>query len=330
MNNYNHSLNVINYELFIFATYCQYLNKNGAIKPKNMKFNDLGISFKYLLVNAKDKKFGLTVDAVGFQPIVPRTLYPSTEHPKGYYFNPEKGRILSKYAIIYISKGKGIFSSDSTRRRKVSKGDVIILFPNQWHTYSPLPESGWNEYYICFTGHIIDDIVANGFLSPRNQVLNVGVHEYLVVLFNDAIRVAKEDKGAVQQNLAGIVLNILGAILSFAQNKEFETRESAEKIERAKIIMIENLNKNIDILDIAKSLCISYSLFRKTFKEYTGFAPSQFLQELKIRKAKELLKETDYSIKEIVDELNFSSYEYFVSSFKKRVGSTPAKYRKDQ
>ena len=91
--------------------------------------------------------------------------------------------------------------------------------------------------------------------------------------------------------------------------------------------MIENINKDIDIKGIATNLGISYSLFRKAFKEYTGYAPAQYIQELKLRKAKELLAETNYTVKEISYELNFSSYEYFLSFFKKRVGHTPMEYR---
>ena len=292
-----------------------------------MRYNDFGIDFKYLLVNAKDKLFGLTVNTVGFQPIAPHMLYPSTEHPKNYYFKPGKGRVLSEYQFVYISKGKGYFSSETTKRRSITKGEVILLFPGQWHTYCPLKETGWNEYYIGFEGAIIDKIVSHGFITPENQVLEVGVNEDLVSLFSTAIKVAKEDKGAAQQYLAGIVFNILGTILSMAQNKNFESKESTQKIERAKIIMIENIHKNIDIKGIATNLGISYSLFRKVFKKYTGYAPSQYFQELKLRTAKELLAETNHSIKEIAFELNFSSYEYFLSFFKKRVGSTPMEYR---
>lgn len=292
-----------------------------------MRFNDFGIDFKYLLVNEKDQKFGLTVNTVGFQPIAPNTAYPSIEHPKSYYFTPNNGRILSEYQIVYISKGKGFFSSDARKRSTISKGQVILLFPGQWHTYCPSKETGWNEYYIGFEGKIIDDIVENGFISPDNQILDVGVNEDLVNLFSTAIKIAKEDKTAAQQNLAGIVFNILGTILSLAQNRNFESKESAQKVERAKVIMIENIHKNVDIKGIAANLGISYSLFRKAFKEYTGYAPSQYFQELKLRKAKELLAETNYTIKEISYELNFSSYEYFLSFFKKRVGSTPMEYR---
>ncbi len=292
-----------------------------------MRYNDLGIDIKYLLVNERDKKFGLTVNTVGFQPVPENSLYPSTVHPKSYYFKPDKGRILSEYQILYISKGKGFFLSDSTKKTTIEKGMAILLFPGQWHTYAPLKDTGWNEYYIGFNGEIIDKIVSNGFISPENQVLKVGVNEDLVTLFSTAIRVAKEEKGASQQYLAGIVINILGMLLWLAQNKNFETKDSSQKIERAKIIMAENIHRNIDVKGIATSLGISYSLFRKDFKEYTGYAPAQYFQELKLRAAREMLAETQLSIKEIAYKLNFSSYEYFLSFFKKKVGYTPLEYR---
>ena len=292
-----------------------------------MRYNNLGIDFKYLLVNEKDRKFGLTVNTVGFQPIGPNTAYPSTDHPNNYYFNPVKGRTLSEYQILYISKGKGSFRSESTKKTDIKKGQIILLFPGQWHTYCPSIDTGWNEYYIGFEGEFADCMLRNEFINWKNQILDVGVNEELVSLFSAAIQIAKDEKKAAQQYLAGIVLHIIGMALSFSQNREFELDDSGQIIERAKIIMAENTHRQVSIQQIAANLGTSYSWFRKAFKEYTGFAPAQYFQELKLRKAKELLTETNLSIKEIAYELDFSSYEYFLSFFKKRVGVTPTDYR---
>lgn len=292
-----------------------------------MRYNNFGIDFKYLLVNDRDRKFGINVNTVGFQPIPPNTVYPSMDHPKSYYFNPSKGRVLTEYQILYISKGKGSFKSESTKQIDIKKGHIILLFPGQWHTYCPSTDTGWNEYYIGFEGKVADDMLNNDFLNWKNQVLNVGVNEELVTLFTTAIQIAKDEKKATQQYLAGIVLHIIGMALSFSQNREFELDDSGQIIERAKVIMTENIYRQIDIQQIAANLGTSYSWFRKAFKEYTGFSPSQYFQELKLRKAKELLSETNLSIKEIAYKLDFSSYEYFLSFFKKRVGQTPLAYR---
>lgn len=292
-----------------------------------MWFNDFGIDFKYLLVSERDKKFGLTVNTVGFQPIPPNTLYPSTEHPKKYYFSPDKGRVLSEFQLLYISKGKGTFTSQTTKKQTVKKGQLIVLFPGYWHSYHPDTETGWNEYYIGFEGPIINNLVKNEFISPANPILDVGWNEELVNLYSTAIKIAKEKKKSSQQYLAGIVLHILGMVLSLSENKNFESNEYAQLIERAKIIMLENIFNVIDIQQLAQNLGTSYSWFRKAFKEYTGYPPAQYFQELKIRKAKELLAETNIPIKEIAYKLNFSSDGYFLSFFKKRVGCTPLEYR---
>ena len=292
-----------------------------------MRFNDFGIDFKYLLVNERDRKFGININTVGFQPIPPDTVYPSTDHPKSYYFNPCKGRVLSEYQILYISKGRGTFTSESTKKTNIKKGQIILLFPGQWHTYCPSIETGWNEYYIGFEGSIIDNLVENEFLTLKNQILDVGVSEEFVSLYSSAIQVAKNEKKTAQQYLAGIVLHLIGMVISYSQNKNLEQNDSGLLMERAKIIMNENIYRQIDIQGIATNLGTSYSWFRKEFKEYTGFSPAQYFQELKLRKAKELLSETDLSIKEIAYKLDFSSYEYFLSFFRKKVGITPTEYR---
>ena len=292
-----------------------------------MRYNDFGIDFKYLLVNERDRKFGININTVGFQPIPPDTDYPSTDHPKNYYFSPCKGRVLTEYQILYISKGKGTFTSESTRKTNIRKGQIIVLFPGQWHTYCPSTDTGWNEYYIGFEGSIIDNLIQNKFISADNQVLDVGVNEELVNLYSNAIQVAKDDKKNTQQYLAGIVLHIIGMVISYSQNRSLKLNKSGQIMERAKIIMTENIHRKIDIQQVATNLGTSYSWFRKEFKEYTGFSPAQFFQEQKLRKAKELLLETNLSIKEIAFKLDFSSYEYFLSFFRKRVGVTPSEYR---
>lgn len=289
--------------------------------------DELGIEFKYLIVNEMDRKFGLWVNTVGQQSIPPDSPYPLKDHPSGYYFNADKGRILREYQLVYITRGRGLFSSDSTPEKQVCKGRLMVLFPGQWHTYRPLLQTGWNEYYIGFEGSIIDTIVKDSFLSRERQILEVGLNEELVSLFTRALEVAAADKISTQQYLSGIVLHMIGMILSISKNKVFEMSDVDQKIEQAKIIMNENVFKNVDPEELAMRLNISYSWFRKVFKDYTGYAPAKYLQELKLRKAKHLLVSTSQSVKEISFLLGYQSTEYFFSFFKKHTGLTPLEYR---
>ena len=276
--------------------------------------NSLGLEFKYLIVNDMDRKFGLWVNTVGYQSIPPDSPYPLKEHPSGYFFNAEKGRVLREYQLVYITKGRGLFSSDSTSEKQVCKGRLMVLFPGQWHTYRPLRQTGWTEYYIGFEGPMIDAIVNDAFLSQEQQILEIGINEELVSLFSRALAVAEADKISAQQYLSGIVLHMIGMILSVSKNKVFEMSDVDQKIEQAKIIMNENVSGNVDPEELAMRLNISYS-------------PAKYFQELKLRKAKQMLVGTSQSVKEISFFLGFQSTEYFFSFFKKRTGLTPLEYR---
>lgn len=290
-------------------------------------YNDLGVEFKYLIVNDMDRKYGLWANTVGFQSIQPNSPYPLRDHPSGYFFNTQKGCVLREYQFVYITKGRGVFASENTPEKPLCRGRLIVLFPGQWHTYHPYRQTGWNEYYIGFEGPVIDNLMKNGFLSKDNQVLEVGLNEELVSLFSRALEIAEADKISSQQYLAGIVLHMMGMILSVSKNKIFEIGDIDQKIEQAKIIMNENVFNNIDPEELAMRLNISYSWFRKVFRDYTGYAPAKYFQELKLRKAKQLLLSTSQSVKEISFMLAYKSTEHFFASFKKRTGFTPLEYR---
>ena len=115
-----------------------------------MKHNDLSTNFTYLVPNEQDREFGCAVNTVGFQSVKANSTYPIEGHPSGYHFDVARGRVLREYQLLYISNGQGFFSSSSVREKKIGKGNLLLLVPDEWHSYHPAPETGWNEYYIGF------------------------------------------------------------------------------------------------------------------------------------------------------------------------------------
>jgi AraC-like DNA-binding protein len=292
--------------------------------------NTSPIDCKYMVVSKQDERYGIYVNAVGYQSVKPGATYPLHSHPTGYFFNVEKGRILHEYQMIYITKGRGIYKGPDSKIHQVCAGRMMLVFPEVWHSYHPLPQNGWDEYYIGFKGNVIDMLTKNGFISLENPVLELGINEELVSLFTKAIEIAREGKVAAQQQLAGIVMHILGKSLAISRNRLFNIDNSGEKIEQAKIIMDENLYQECDSEEIAMRLNISYSWFRKAFKEYTGYAPAKYFQELKLNKAKQLLMESSLPVKEIAYKLGYNATEHFSTLFKKRTGMPPCEYRNSE
>lgn len=283
---------------------------------------------KYMLANDRDALWGLTVTTIGYEEIAPGDEYPTHGHADGYYFNLERGRELNEYQLLYISEGRGIFHSTTVPTAQLREGDLFLLFPGEWHSYCPAPSSGWKSYWIGFKGRNIDDRVRAGFLSPTKPIYHVGFSDAIVRLYKEAYDTAVKEAAYSQQVLAGLVNHIIGVMYSLERNIELNRNQAhVDMVNRARLQIREHLESSLTIQQVAEDLGVSYSNFRKLFKEYTGISPATYQQDLRLQRAKELLSTTDMSVKEIAYRLNFESPDYFSAKFKAKTGRRPSELR---
>lgn len=284
-------------------------------------------TINYIIENERDLLWGLSINTVGYEVIDKGANYPTNKHLVGYYFSPAKGRILQEYQLVYISEGKGVFQSQSIEKTTIKAGTMFLLFPGEWHTYCPDSTTGWKQYWIGFKGINVDHRVNNGFLCKERPIFNVGISEEVVSLYMQSIEVAECENAYFQQMLAGITNHLLGLMYSLDRNNQLNRNKYlVEQMNRARILMHENIESTLTIQDIATNIGMSYSSFRKLFKEYTGFSPAYYFQDIKLQRAKDLLRHTCMSIKEIAYSLNFESPDYFSTLFKKKTGKKPSNF----
>lgn len=283
---------------------------------------------KYVLANERDLQWGLTVCTVGYEEIAPGDPYPTRGHADGYYFHVDEGRELNEYQLLYIVEGSGVFRSTHNEETKLKEGDMFLLFPGEWHTYHPNPDTGWKSYWIGFRGKNIDDRVDLGFLRREKPIYHIGFSHGIVSLYEQAFTTASEEQAYSQQLLAGIVNHLIGMMYSLERNIELnKSHTHIDMVKRARLRIYEALESSLTIQQIAEELGVSYSNFRKLFKEYTGLSPATYQQDLKLLRAKELLTTTNLSIKEIAYRLNFDSPDYFSAKFKVKTGRKPSDLR---
>jgi AraC-like DNA-binding protein len=268
---------------------------------------------------------------VGYEEIVPGDSYPTRGHADGYYFNIDAGRKLNEYQILYLTEGEGVFKSEHQKETTIKEGDLFLLFPGEWHSYHPLPNVGWKSYWIGFKGKNMDDRIKNGFLSPEKPIYHVGFSNEIVRLYKSAYDTAFKEAAYSQQMLAGIVNHLIGVMYSLERNIILNKDQGhVNMVNRAQLRIREEVESNLTIQQIANDLGVSYSNFRKLFKEYTGISPALYQQDLKLQRAKELLSTTDLSVKEIAYRLNFESPDYFSSKFKNKPGRKPSELRNSE
>ncbi len=282
--------------------------------------------FKYLVHNPHDEAWGMYLNVAGIARIALGADYPPKGHPRGYNFNWENGRILQEYQLNYITEGEGVLQTQHGEY-EIKEGSAILIRPNQWHRYKPLKDKGWTEHYIGFNGNFAQNIFEVYGLSLDTPIIHIGFDDEILHLFQDIFNLIKLEKPGYQQRCSGLIIQILGIIVSIQRNQDAGANRIEKVVQKACLIIRENIDKNISIEDIARDLNVSYSLFRTAFKKYTGLSPIQYHLSLRIQHAVYLLNNTDLSIKEISFNLGFCSIFYFSKVFKEKTKQNPSGFR---
>lgn len=103
--------------------------------------------------------------------------------------------------------------------------------------------------------------------------------------------------------------------------------KSTDVIKVAGKYIQDNYSKDISLDDVSRVVGISPYYFSKIFKEETGVNFIEYLTNIRIERAKELLATSDMSMKEICSMCGYPDPNYFSRTFKKNVGVTPTEYK---
>ncbi|AYG64645.1 MULTISPECIES: AraC family transcriptional regulator [unclassified Rhizobium] len=95
----------------------------------------------------------------------------------------------------------------------------------------------------------------------------------------------------------------------------------------AKEYMIENLGRELSVVEISSAAGLSPNHFIREFRRATGITPYQWLMKIRIDRAKDLLPMSALSLKDIAKECGFTDQSHFTKVFARETGSTPAVWR---
>jgi AraC-like DNA-binding protein len=282
--------------------------------------------FRYLPVLTAQRQWGLFLTDCGYTVIEPGLPYPPRRHPDAYHFDWTKGRMLSEYQVVYITRGRGVFEAKGVRRQVVEAGDVFVLFPGVWHRYAPDPKTGWDEQWVGFNGALTERFLKAPFFRQKKPVMRIGVDEALRQRFLALVDAVERDPAGTPFSSAGAVITILGLIHERMQHVGASGRISAV-IREAQNRILAQAAQAIDFAVLASELGVSYTTFRRSFKQQTGVAPAQFQNTVRLNRARDLLASTELTVSEIANQTGFDTVFYFSRAFKKKTGVTPKAYR---
>jgi AraC family transcriptional regulator of arabinose operon len=228
------------------------------------------------------------------------------------------------WAIVYIAGGKGSFQVNNRERQPVQSGSLFLLHPGATYHYGPDKNGYWDEYYFTIEGDRVAEWLGSWLTEP-DQVRHVG---------SDDTQHNKMDRIFMLME-SGVPVNVdRAALLLESMLYEFVLRANGtpESTKNEQIINLmedisDSLYQPFDSLRIVKRHHISLSTLRRLVSEYTGYPLNEYIHRLKMAEAKNILLNTDRSIKEIADLLGYKEPFYFSRLFKKYVGISPLLYR---
>ena len=256
--------------------------------------------------------------------------------PAPLHFHPEL-----ELTLILGSSGKR-FIGDSIENFEA--GDLVLVGENLPHVWSNGDNFSTDSY-----SHAIVVQFERHFLG-RNFFESIGADHIknLLVKSNRGICIKSVTRELVKEKLLKmlcvntfektlLLLEILDILakstnvyyLSSADFKQYSNRDDCTRMNKIYNYVYNNISKPLNISEIAGLLYMTKSAFCHYFKKRTQKTFTQFVNEIRIAKAKQLLIETDLSIAEISYQCGYNSLSNFSKQFCPLAKSSPKNFRKN-
>jgi len=232
------------------------------------------------------------------------------------------------YAIGVIERGAQRFITRGTKHIS-GEGSLVIVNPDTAHTGEPASEDGWSYRAFYPTPEMFNSVLSDfpnlGHCAPyfNNPVIyDNSLIEHLRMIFDYA------DNHYPKLLLETLIFAFFTKLLikSSKRNISLDERAASDKIYMAREYLDEYFDRNISLDDLATiGNTNKYTLIRQ-FKERWGMAPHQYQVQLRIHRAKSLLR-TGIKPVDVAAVCGFYDQSHLSSHFKKALGTTPKSYR---
>lgn len=265
------------------------------------------------------------------------------EFAKDFIFDGENHDF---WEFLYVDKGEAEVMADESGY-KLKQGDIIFHKPNEFHSVWANKKIAPNLVVTAFEckseamKYFEQKIFSLGD-TERNllaTVVSEGLRAFLPPLDMPRINILrkKPDSPFGCEHIIKIHLELLLInLVRKGNNQENESRLSTSAKERTEddilkrinTFMLENISSNLTLDQICSFINMGRTHMKTMFKSKTGKGTMEYFKMLKIEKAKVLIREEQFNLTEISEELGYSSIHSFSRHFKNLTDMSPSEYSK--
>jgi AraC-like DNA-binding protein len=284
--------------------------------------------FRYFADSPRAVLWGCEVTAAGHTRVPAGANYPPARHPDDHHFQWERGRVLRSFQLVFISEGKGVLEHGRPgQANPLRAGDVFLLFPGIWHRFSPDAETGWVEHWIECRGPMLDRLLAAEQLSPTRPVSPLAHVSEVYGLFLRMHELILASAPSSRDGAATLAMHLLSRVAVRDADEDSPGASLAERLEKARQLILERSDRPLRVTEIARAVGLGHSRFRQVFARECGTGAREFHAEARLRRACDLLANTELSVKQVAELLGFSSAFHFCHAFKRRLGVPPSRWK---
>ena len=234
--------------------------------------------------------------------------------------NNIKGR--EDFYLIFIEQGEMDIDFGDYTHRSIA-GDIIIFPPHYHYKYSNNDGNPLSYLWCHFTGSYSETFLKICGFDPLPCIYHTSENSKITLEFHKMFQIFEVGGFLRNQKLSCrleyLLLNIATSIQSDNNNPT---------LEKSLNYIHSSYSKDIYIPDLARMEHLSNSRYITLFKERTGFSPTEYIINLRINIACDLLQNTNMSVKEVSISVGYSDAQNFSKLFKKKVNASPQQYRK--
>lgn len=249
------------------------------------------------------------------------------------------------FEVGYCRYGNGIVVLDE-RVCQYETDMFTVIPPNYPHTTTSETENFWEYFYFdvdlvaqqIYPGNVPKQREAVAILNKRADLTHAYEKPEIAGIIKSIMEEMRDKKPYYKETTKNLIKTLFFMIMRMHKSMEAESPTLVERetgddmmsIKPAIEYIEEHYADEIRALDLANSCNMSETHFRRTFDGIINMAPMDYLNLVRVQKACDTMKKTDYSMEIVAVECGFGNVSTFNRNFKKFLGTSPYQWKKNK
>jgi len=232
------------------------------------------------------------------------------------------------HSIHYILSGEGELHMNGQTFR-LGRGDGFYLSPRQVVHYIASESNPWEYRWVSFNGSQAQSTMNLTTVSDQNPVFHFDRDDRFARTMCEIYDCSHSGHVADFLLTGRLYLFMADFVSLFRNESHADFEASREYVSQALRFIEGNLQKGCTVESLTRHLGLSRTYIYKIFMKHVGMSPTDYMANLRISHAKDLLRSSRCSVSEAALSVGYDDPFYFSKVFKKIVGKSPAAYLKD-